>query len=91
MRKSRFTDVQIIGMTKEQEAGMPSLSSVRLIGRRDPSTSQRISSFSDAGYLFRRHLHPRTCFFLSSRFSRASRQRPLLALNPSGSPSRRIM
>ncbi|EIE48758.1 IS3/IS911 family transposase, partial [Citreicella sp. 357] len=23
MRKSRFTEAQIIGMTKEQEAGMP--------------------------------------------------------------------
>src|SRR6266513_436597 len=42
---------------------MPSLSSVRLAGRCDCSTSWMISAFSEAGYLMPRPPHPRSCFF----------------------------
>src|SRR5882672_4771158 len=42
---------------------MPSLSSVRLAGKCDCSTSRMISVFSDAVYLMPRLPHPRSCFF----------------------------
>jgi hypothetical protein len=42
---------------------MPSLSSVRLAGTCDCSTSSMISAFSDAGYLTPRSPHPRSNFF----------------------------
>src|ERR1700737_273712 len=52
-------------------ASAPSFSSVRRAGRCDCSTSRMISSFSEAGYLIPRCPHPRSCFFLSRRNSRA--------------------
>src|SRR6185369_4295003 len=42
---------------------MPGLSSVRLAGRCDCSTSSILSAFSDEGYLMPRPPHPRSCFF----------------------------
>jgi hypothetical protein len=50
--------------------GMPSLSSVRLAGRCDCSTSRMISSFSEAGYLIRRRPHPDHAFFEQPQFQR---------------------
>ena len=42
---------------------------VRRTGRCDPSTSRMFSSFSAATYLMRGRPQPRSCFFLSRRFS----------------------
>ena len=43
MRKSRFTEVQIIGMIKEQEAGMPTAEMCRRHGP-SPATFYKLKS-----------------------------------------------
>lgn len=56
MRKSRFTEAQIIGMIKEQEAGMPTVEVCRKHGL-SPATFYKLKSkyggleVSDAGKL----------------------------------------
>ena len=56
MRKSRFTETQIIGMIKEQEAGMPTVEVCRKHGL-SPATFYKLKSkyggleVSDAGKL----------------------------------------
>ena len=44
MRKSRFTEAQIIGMIKEQEAGMPTAELCRKYG-----LSQSLSPYPESG------------------------------------------
>ena len=43
MRKSRFTEAQIIGMIKEQEAGLPTAELCRKHGRR-PATFYKLKA-----------------------------------------------
>ncbi|WP_416235291.1 transposase [Paracoccus sp. (in: a-proteobacteria)] len=45
MRKSRFTEAQIIGMIKEQEAGMPTAEVCRRHWTSCPTASARRGSF----------------------------------------------
>lgn len=47
----------------EGSPAMPNLSRVCRAGRCDCSTMRIISSFSNAGYLILRLLHPQSCFF----------------------------